>query len=53
MSDWAYEVWDGVTWALVAWLAGLGRGSGKEGHAEWEAGFQSRERLDEQLPGDI
>lgn len=51
--DWAYEVRDGVTWALGAWLADLGRESGKERHAEWEARFQSREGLDEPLLGDI
>lgn len=51
--DGAYEVWDGVTWALGAWLTGLGRRSRKERHVEWEARFHSREGLDEQLTGDM
>lgn len=42
----------GVTRTLGAWLAGLGRGSGKERHVEWEARFHSR-GLDEQLTGDM
>lgn len=38
---------------MGAWLAGLGTGSGKERHVEWEARLHTREGLDEQWPGDL